>query len=715
MQTKVSSYLTGLGFRQIQYLSAITGYNNKTGGEFVVVKENNRIYRFERNSTLPMDNINVLATADGGDTRWIAVGGGAMTQYRIAYTFEEESNTIPLGMTVLSKSNIFYINIENTQILSSEFNLNEAKNAVILSKSFEPGVQTEVVIFTGDYQPNERDYELTNNKPQINGVELVGNRSLAQLGIQPAGDYATNTSLNEDVAKLVDEKADKATTLAGYNITDAYTKNEVDVKIAEKDSLPLQPGNEGKFLTTDGTVASWKEIPAATTSVLGLTKLATDEEITEGTSETSVVVAKQLANTNTNIDTLQTNLNASNQEIETLKLTKANNATTLLGYGIENAYTKDEVDNLLASVNTNLEELNTEIATKATQADTLAGYGITDAYNTVEIDNALNTKQDNLTAEQLEAVNSTITADKLNALETGIANTYTKEEIDTSLNTKADKQEVNILLNTKANKSDVYTKDEANDLFLNDTDTSTFAKTNKDNEFTVQQTINDAVNIKLNTTDIGESGESGDIEPYANVGTLSFINPQTELTEAAISAEVTNTKTTLKFDIASVNAELIGPEHLQVTTNKSIPNVQYLKDTIYTKEEVDAKIVDTPDNVVTSNNYVNASLWKGTLAEYEALGEYDDSITYFVTDDDLAEGVFTDDYNQLKNKPSVAGIELTGNKTLSELGLYTKDEVNNMIASLTNQIADLQDIINNMHLTTNVDTEGNLTVELIKE
>lgn len=354
MQTKVSSYLTGLGFRQIQYLSAITGYNNKTGGEFVVVKENNRIYRFERNSTLPMDNISVLATADGGDTRWIAIGGSAMTQYRIAYTFEEESNTIPLGMTVLSKSNIFYINIENTQILSSEFNLNEAKNAVILSKSFEPGVQTEVVIFTGDYQPNERDYELTNNKPQINGVELVGNKSLAQLGIQPAGDYATNTSLNEDVAKLVDEKADKATTLAGYNITDAYTKNEVDVKIAEKGSLPLQPGNEGKFLTTDGTVASWKEIPAATTSVLGLTKLATDEEITEGTSETSVVVAKQLANTNANVDTLQTNLNASNQEIETLKLTKADNATTLLGYGIENAYTKDEVNNKIASLTNQL-------------------------------------------------------------------------------------------------------------------------------------------------------------------------------------------------------------------------------------------------------------------------------------------------------------------------------------------------------------------------
>lgn len=42
------------------------------------------------------------------------------------------------------------------------------------------------------------DYTDLENKPSINSVELVGNKSLADLGIQPSGDYATNTALGEE-------------------------------------------------------------------------------------------------------------------------------------------------------------------------------------------------------------------------------------------------------------------------------------------------------------------------------------------------------------------------------------------------------------------------------------------------------------------------------------------------------------------------------------
>ena len=42
---------------------------------------------------------------------------------------------------------------------------------------------------------------------------------------------------------------------------------------------------------------------------------------------------------------------------------------------------------------------------------------------------------------------------------------------------------------------------------------------------------------------------------------------------------------------------------------------------------------EVPENVVTSDNYVNSRLWKGTLAEYDALATYDDAVTYFITDD----------------------------------------------------------------------------------
>ena len=64
------------------------------------------------------------------------------------------------------------------------------------------------------------DYASLSNKPQINSVELSGNKTLDQLGIQAKGDFAV-----------------KSTTLSGYGITDAYTKTESDNKYATQTSL----------------------------------------------------------------------------------------------------------------------------------------------------------------------------------------------------------------------------------------------------------------------------------------------------------------------------------------------------------------------------------------------------------------------------------------------------------------------------------------------
>ena len=46
------------------------------------------------------------------------------------------------------------------------------------------------------------DYSQLTNKPSINSVELNGNKSLSDLGIQPSGSYATSTELgNEETAR----------------------------------------------------------------------------------------------------------------------------------------------------------------------------------------------------------------------------------------------------------------------------------------------------------------------------------------------------------------------------------------------------------------------------------------------------------------------------------------------------------------------------------
>ena len=44
------------------------------------------------------------------------------------------------------------------------------------------------------------NYEDLSNKPKIGDVELVGTKTLVQLGIQPAGDYATETYVTEQIA-----------------------------------------------------------------------------------------------------------------------------------------------------------------------------------------------------------------------------------------------------------------------------------------------------------------------------------------------------------------------------------------------------------------------------------------------------------------------------------------------------------------------------------
>lgn len=44
------------------------------------------------------------------------------------------------------------------------------------------------------------DYEELENKPSINNVELIGNKTLAQLGIQPSGDYPTNSEMVSAIA-----------------------------------------------------------------------------------------------------------------------------------------------------------------------------------------------------------------------------------------------------------------------------------------------------------------------------------------------------------------------------------------------------------------------------------------------------------------------------------------------------------------------------------
>lgn len=46
------------------------------------------------------------------------------------------------------------------------------------------------------------DYSKLTNKPQINNIELSGNKTSQELGLQPAGDYATKDYVDSSIGDI---------------------------------------------------------------------------------------------------------------------------------------------------------------------------------------------------------------------------------------------------------------------------------------------------------------------------------------------------------------------------------------------------------------------------------------------------------------------------------------------------------------------------------
>lgn len=184
------------------------------------------------------------------------------------------------------------------------------------------------------------------------GVEAgtYNNVTVNAKGIVTAGSNKVYSI--EDITGLSDALDAKA------NADDVYKKSEVDAKINAKDSLPVQTGNAGKFLTTNGTSASWAEVDLS--SKADASSVYTKEE-TDGLLDAKANASSVYTKTQTN-DLLDAKANTS--DVNTALAAKADTTT----------------------VNSLEETLNSKIDAKASKATTLTGYGITDAYTKTEVD-----------------------------------------------------------------------------------------------------------------------------------------------------------------------------------------------------------------------------------------------------------------------------------------------------------------------------------------
>ena len=204
---------------------------------------------------------------------------------------------------------------------------------------------------------------------KVNGAVITSN-SFNGVTLEKGADSHYKVG-GVDVTKMqtdVAGKADAATTLTGYGITDAYTKTETDTAIgkkADKATTLTGYGITDAYTKTETDTAIGKKADKATTLtgygiVDAYTKTETDTAIGKKADKATTLAGYGIADAYTKTET------------DTSVGKKADKATTLTGYGIADAYTKTETD--------------TAIGKKADKATTLTGYGITDAYTKTAAD-----------------------------------------------------------------------------------------------------------------------------------------------------------------------------------------------------------------------------------------------------------------------------------------------------------------------------------------
>lgn len=241
------------------------------------------------------------------------------------------------------------------------------------------------------------------------------------------GKKADKTTV-ETLTTTVDGKANKATTISGYGITDAYTKTEVDAKVssvykykgsvADESALPTEGQVVGDVYNLEDTgmnVAWTGEGWDNLGSVIDLTPYLTKEDAGK---------------------------------------TYAAKATTLEGYGITDAYTKTAANTELdkkvdketgKQLSTN--DYTTAEKTKLTGIATGAEVNKIDVVKVNGTALGITDKAVNIDLSNYATKSTTLAG-------YGITNAYTKDEVNTELG-------------KKANSSDVYTKTEVNNSLAN--------------------------------------------------------------------------------------------------------------------------------------------------------------------------------------------------------------------------------------------------------
>lgn len=107
-------------------------------------------------------------------------------------------------------------------------NLQNNKQDVLISGENIKTINNESILGSGNIEiggggGGTSNYNALTNKPKINNVELNGNKSLNDLGIQPVGNYALESDIPTNTSELTNDSG----FITGYTETDPTVPNHV--------------------------------------------------------------------------------------------------------------------------------------------------------------------------------------------------------------------------------------------------------------------------------------------------------------------------------------------------------------------------------------------------------------------------------------------------------------------------------------------------------
>ena len=372
-------------------------------GQKIVVIENGKVTHYSVDDTAgTLKEVGVRPTGDGKSITVSAEGV-------VSILGAASADSLTLPRMKEDKSGIEWVPV--SQVVEGDGNDNTTYEFTELTKGEGDAAETYGFSIKTLFNGTEVEGGAIEIAFDVYTKSEADNKFLAKADYTPYDD----TALANRVKAVEDNKADKATTLEGYGIDDAYTKTEVDTAISDAVSGILGEDVKEAY----DTLREIQDILEGTDgeTIDGLIETVADNKAKIETLNGGVNVAgsvdKKIADAVAPLATTEA-LNGVKATAEAAQT--AGQVATAISKALVDYSTTDEVEEAIATAKQEAidaaalaeegkgyavaSDVERDYAKKAT---TLAGYGITDAYTATETDNAIRAKIQEMTGGESAA------------------------------------------------------------------------------------------------------------------------------------------------------------------------------------------------------------------------------------------------------------------------------------------------------------------------